>query len=52
MEYVKPDTIVIYNRYIFKSRVQSDTKTYDQLVTVLEFLVRDCNYYDREKFGS
>ena len=31
-------------RYIFQTRVQPDTETFDQLVTELSLLFQDCNY--------
>lgn len=43
-EYVKPRTNVIYNRYRFQTRIQADTETFDQFVTELKLMVRDCNY--------
>lgn len=45
-EYEKPRITVIYNWYKFQNRVQSDTDKFDQLVTDLKLLIRDCNYYD------
>lgn len=42
--YVKPRTNVIYNRYKFHSRMQKETETFDQYVTDLKLLVKDCNF--------
>ena len=48
-EYVKPRTNVVYNKYKFQTRVQSDMETFNQFVTELKLLVRDCNYYRSEE---
>lgn len=48
-EYVKPRTNVIYNRYRFQTRIQADTETFDQFVTELKLMVRDCNYEKSEE---
>ena len=42
--YVKPRTNVIYNRYKFQSRSQSESESFDQFVTDLKLLVKDCTY--------
>lgn len=42
--YCRPKTNLIYNRYKFKSRTQHDGETFEQFVTELRLLMRDCNY--------
>ena len=42
--YVKPRTNVIYNRYKFQSRSQSESELFEQFVTDLKLLVKDCTY--------
>ncbi|XP_069129346.1 uncharacterized protein [Argopecten irradians] len=42
--YVKPRSNVIYNRYRFHSKQQSEGETFEQFVTELQVLVKDCNY--------
>lgn len=48
-EYVKPRTNVICNKYRFQTRIQADTETFDQFVTELKLMVRDCNYERHEE---
>ena len=43
-EYCKPKTNNIYNRYRFKSRRQQDGESFEQFVTELKLLIRDCSY--------
>jgi hypothetical protein len=43
-DYVKPSSNEIYNRYRFQTHSQSDTEPFDQFVTELKMLVKDCNY--------
>ena len=45
-EYCKPKTNLIYNRYVFKSRVQKESETFEQFVTELKTLIKDCEYPD------
>ena len=42
--YVKPTSNTIYNRYKFQSRVQNQDETFEQFVTELQLLVKDCDY--------
>ena len=42
--YVKPTSNTIYNRYKFQSRVQNQDDTFEQFVTELQLLVKDCEY--------
>ena len=42
--YCKPKTNTVYNRFLFKSRTQGDSETFDQFVTELNLLVKDCHY--------
>ena len=43
-EYCKPKSNVIYNRYLFRSRTQTESEPFEQFVTELKTLIRDCNY--------
>ena len=43
-EYCKPKSNVIYNRYLFRSKVQNESEPFEQFVTELKTLIRDCNY--------
>ena len=43
-KYVKPRSNIVYNRYRFSSRIQNDDETFDQFVTDLQILVKDCSY--------
>ena len=43
-EYVKPTSNTIYNRYKFQSKVQNPDETFEQFVTELQLLVKDCEY--------
>ena len=43
-EYCKPKSNKIYNRYLFKSRVQKENETFEQFVTELKTLMKDCEY--------
>lgn len=43
-EYCKPKSNIIYNRYLFKSRIQKESEPFEQFVTELKTLLRDCNY--------
>ena len=45
---MKPRTNIVFNRYKFQSRVQAD-ETFDQFVTDLHILVRDCAYPNLEE---
>ena len=45
-EYCKPKSNNIYNRYLFKLRVQKESKTFEQFVTELKTLIKDCEYPD------
>ena len=42
--YVKPTSNTIYNRYKFQSKVQNPDETFEQFVTELQLLVKDCEY--------
>ena len=42
--YVKPRTNIVYNRFKFGSRVQNQDESFDQFVTELQILVKDCAY--------
>ena len=42
--YCKPKTNTVYNRFFFKSRTQGDSETFDQFVTEVKLLVKDCQY--------
>lgn len=42
--YVKPKTNLVYNRYKFQSRIQAEGELFEQFVTDLQTLVRDCAY--------
>ncbi|MCG8047630.1 MAG: RNase H-like domain-containing protein [Candidatus Thiodiazotropha endolucinida] len=42
--YVKPTSNTIYNRYKFQSRMQNQDETFEQFVTELQLLVKDCEY--------
>ena len=42
--YCKPKSNTIYNRYLFKSRTQRDNETFEQFVTELRTLIKDCEY--------
>ena len=39
-----PKSNKIYNRYVFKSRVQNENESLDQFVTELKTLIKDCDY--------
>ncbi|MEW8548052.1 MAG: RNase H-like domain-containing protein [Candidatus Thiodiazotropha sp.] len=43
-EYCKPKSNTIYNRYVFKSRVQKENESFEQFVTELKTLIKDCDY--------
>ncbi|XP_053374212.1 uncharacterized protein K02A2.6-like [Mercenaria mercenaria] len=43
-EYCEPKSNVIYSRYLLKSRVQKQDETFEQFVTDLKLLIRDCGY--------
>ena len=43
-EYCKPKSNKIYNRYLFGSRVQEENETFEQFVTELKTLMKDCEY--------
>lgn len=43
-EYCKPKSNKIYNRYVFKSRVQKENESFEQFVTELRTLIKDCDY--------
>ena len=45
--HVKPKTNIVFNRYKFQSRIQSESETFDQFVTDLQTLVKECSY-DKE----
>ena len=38
-EYCKPKSNTIYNRYLFKSRMQKNSESFDQFVTELRTLI-------------
>ena len=42
--YCKPKTNTAYNRFLFKSGTKGDSETFDQFVTELKLLVKDCQY--------
>jgi len=48
-QYVKPRSNIIYNRYKFQSRVQQEGETFEQFVTELQVLVKDCDFRDRDE---
>ena len=43
-EYSKPKSNKIYNRYVFKSCVQKENESFEQFVTELKTLIKDCDY--------
>ena len=43
-DYCKPKSNKIYHRYLFKSRVQKENETFEQFVTELKTLMKDCEY--------
>jgi hypothetical protein len=43
-EYCKPKSNIIYNRYLFKSRAQQENEPFEQFVTELKTLIKDCDY--------
>ena len=45
-EHCKLKSNKIYNRYLFKSRVQQDSETFEQFVTELKTLIKNCEYSD------
>ena len=47
-EYVTSRRNVIYNRYKFHSRVQSESETFDQFSTDLKMMVKDCKYAESD----
>lgn len=47
-QYVKPRTNIIYNRYKFHSRIQKENETFDQFVTEVQLLVKDCNFKETD----
>jgi len=44
MNFVKPRTNLVYNRYKFSARVQNESEPFDQFVADLQILVRGCQY--------
>ena len=46
--YVKPCSNEVYNRYKFQTRSQNDPESFDQFVTELKLLVKDCRYHPEE----
>ena len=46
--YVKPRSNEVYNRYKFQTRSQNDPESFDQFVTELKLLVKDCRYHPEE----
>lgn len=44
IKYVKPRTNTVYNRYKFSSRTQNEGESFEQFVTDLQILVKDCQY--------
>ena len=43
-KYVKPRSNIVYNRYRFSSRIQQEEESFEQFVTDLQILVKDCSY--------
>ena len=43
-KHVRPKSNQIYSRYKFLSRVQKDTDTFEEYLTDLKMLVKDCDY--------
>lgn len=43
-KHVRPKSNQIYSRYKFLSRVQKDTDTFEEYLTDLKILVKDCGY--------
>ena len=43
-EYCKPESNTIYNTYLSKSRMQKDSESFEQFVTELITLIKDCGY--------
>ena len=43
-EYCKPESNEIPNIYLFKPRVQKENETFQQFVTELTTLMKDCKY--------
>lgn len=42
--YCKPKTNLIYNRYMYKSRTQNEGESFEEFVTELRLLIKDCAY--------
>ena len=42
--YCKPKSNIIYSRYVFKSRVQEADEPFEQFVTDLKLLIKECGY--------
>lgn len=47
-KHVKPKSNKIYSRYKFLSRVQKDSDTFEEYLTELKLLVKDCEYKDAD----
>ena len=43
-KYVKPRSNIVYNRYRFSCRIQHEEESFEQFVTDLQILVKDCSY--------
>ena len=46
--YVKPRSNEVYNRYKYRTRSQNEPESFDQFVTELKLLVKDCRYHPEE----
>jgi hypothetical protein len=47
-KHVKPKSNKIYSRYKFLSRVQKEADTFEEYLTDLRLLVKDCDYQDQD----
>lgn len=48
-QYVKPRSNIIYSRHKFQSRMQNQDETFEQFVTELQLLVKDCGYDKKDE---
>jgi len=47
--YVRPKSNKLYARYKFTTRKQSEAETFEQFVTDLRLLIKDCDYQQRDE---
>ena len=43
-KYCKPKSNTIYSRFLLRSRIQKDSEPFDEYVTELKLLIKDCDY--------